>query len=110
ALLAGLVLVMGPAPRAMGQACEPGWAEGVFDIAGVNGDVNALAVFDDGTGEALYAAGRFTTAGGAEANNIARWDGSAWTPLGVGIDGSVNALTVFDDGTGPALYAGGPFT
>ena len=72
--------------------------------------VNALAVF----GSALYAAGRFTSAGGIAANRIARWDGFSWSPLGSGIAGlqpiSVNALAVFDGGGGPALYVGGPFT
>jgi hypothetical protein len=77
--------------------------------------VRSLAVFDDGTGPALYAGGRFTAAGGVAANRIARWDGTSWSPLGSGMTGgsfipTVSALTVFDDGTGPALYAGGVFT
>ncbi len=37
----------------------------------------ALATFDDGHGPALYVGGRFTTAGGAPASNLARWDGNA---------------------------------
>ncbi len=81
---------------------------------GVNATVFALAQFDDGTGPALYAGGEFSTAGGVTANNIARWDGSAWSPLTgpseIGVDNRVRALTVFDDGTGPALYAGGEFS
>ena len=72
--------------------------------------VNALTVFDDGSGPALYAGGQFTIAGGETANSIARWNGSHWGPLGSGMDNSVQALAVFDDGTGPALYAGGNFT
>lgn len=75
-----------------------------------NGFVFALTVFDDGNGPALYAAGSFTQAGGNAASRIARWNGSAWTPLDAGVNDSVSALTVFDDGTGPALYAGGSFT
>ncbi len=72
--------------------------------------VNALTVFDDGGGPALYAGGLFTTAGGVAASQIAKWDGSSWAVLGTGMSGgSVNALTVFDDGGGPALYAGGQF-
>jgi hypothetical protein len=42
-------------------------------------------------------------------NGIARWNGTAWSPLGSGVNGFVLALTVFDDGAGPALYAGGGF-
>ena len=71
--------------------------------------VNALAVFDDGSGAALFAAGKFPTAGGMTVNNIARWNGTSWSALGDGLDAPVYALTVFDDGTGPALYAGGAF-
>ena len=40
---------------------------------GVDGPVNALAVFDDGTGPALYAGGDFTTAGGVASDNVAAW-------------------------------------
>ena len=80
---------------------------------GVDSSVIALAVFDDGTGPALYAGGWFSTAGGVTVNRVARWDGSAWSalsgPSGTGVDGSVSALAVFDDGCGPALYAGGYF-
>ena len=43
--------------------------------------VLALVVGKDGI---LYAGGHFTTAGGAPAYNIARWDGVIWHPLRVG--------------------------
>lgn len=71
-----------------------------------------LAVFDDGGGPALYAAGIFHFAGGVAARNVAKWDGTNWTPLGSGTSALVSALAVFDDGRGggPALYAGGSFT
>src|SRR6185436_15833401 len=80
-----------------------------------NTSVNALAVYDDGGGPALYAGGSFTSAGGVPASCIAKWDGASWSALGSGMTGglsttSVSALTVFDDGSGPALYAGGNFT
>jgi len=86
--------------------------------SGTNSLMRALAVFDeDGDGPnppALYAAGAFTTAGGIEANYIAQWDGTSWSPLGSGTNSIIRALAVFDeDGDGPnppALYAGGMFT
>jgi hypothetical protein len=77
---------------------------------GVNNSILTLAVFDDGTGPALYAGGFFTMAGGIPAGGIAKWNGTAWAPLGDGVGYGVYALTVFDDGTGPGLYAGGTFT
>lgn len=70
--------------------------------------VYALAVFEDGGSETLYAGGQFFTAGGMSADNLARWDGTSWTA--VGLQGEVFDLTVHDDGAGPALYAGGEFT
>ena len=61
----------------------------------------AFAVFDDGSGPALYAGGP---------DEVARWTGSDWSPLGQGSGlGIVRALAVFDDGNGPALYAGGDY-
>ncbi|MFN0131747.1 MAG: GC-type dockerin domain-anchored protein [Phycisphaerales bacterium] len=81
---------------------------------GIGSDVNdrvwALAVFDDGMGRALYAAGQFGDAGGAPAANIAKWNGTAWSALDAGVNGDVHALAVFDDGSGPALHVGGWFT
>ena len=72
----------------------------------------AFAVHDDGSGEALYVAGSFTSAGGVPAANIARWDGSAWSAVGGGLNGVVRALAAYDDGLGggPQLHAGGLFT
>ncbi len=87
--------------------------------------VNALAVHDDGTGEALYVGGQFTHAFGVETRRIARWDGVNWWPLGAGIvddesnpewcglpapqcgpkPASVHTLLAFDE----QLFVGGDF-
>lgn len=72
--------------------------------------VRAVAVYDDGQGPAVYAAGGFTTCGGVPVHGIAKWDGQKWSALGQGLGGEARALAVFDDGTGPALYVGGDFT
>jgi hypothetical protein len=87
------------------------WSALASGVSGVNFDsVYALAVHDDGSGPALFVGGRFDSAGGIAAPNIARWDGHAWSALGAGTSGLVKALAVFDDGSGPKLYAGGSFT
>ena len=70
--------------------------------------VGSLEVFDDGSGDQLYAAGLFTDPVG-NADNIAKWDGAAWVPVGGGLNGGVTGLAVFDDSNGSALYAGGSF-
>ncbi|HZW10086.1 MAG TPA: GC-type dockerin domain-anchored protein [Phycisphaerales bacterium] len=77
--------------------------------AGMDDWVTALAAFDDGSGAALYAGGKFRRSGGVRSEHIAKWDGSNWSDLGGGMDQAVSALAVFDDGGGPALFAGGSF-
>ena len=54
--------------------------------------VGALTIYNGN----LVAAGSIWAAGGVECNNIARWDGSAWQPLGSGRDDAPRALTVYN--------------
>jgi hypothetical protein len=44
----------------------------------------------------LIAGGRFPAIGGTDASNIARWDGTAWSPLGGGLDDDVLGFHVFE--------------
>ena len=106
--IVGALCALLSAPQALGQ-CQPAWHGSVGD-PGIAGFVNALGVFDDGTGPALYVGGSFVDAGGVTVSNLARWDGASWSDVGGGVNPSVLALAVFDDGTGPALYVGGRFT
>ncbi len=85
--------------------------------SGVDSNVAALCMWDDGEGENLYVVGSFLNAGGQPANRIARWDGSAWSPVlgdtGVnGLNGAASSMVVIDfgDGHGPTLVIGGSFT
>ncbi|MEM6674231.1 MAG: hypothetical protein AAF726_15405, partial [Planctomycetota bacterium] len=93
--------------------------QGMTNSAGAR-SVEAVAVFDDGSGASLYAAGNFDRADGSPVKHIARWDGAAWQAVGGGFDVPqpsapslsdpvVKALVVHDDGSGAALYAGGQF-
>jgi hypothetical protein len=68
---------------------------------GINGYVNTLECDHNGN---IFAAGRFDTAGGVAARNIAEWDGSRWRPLGKGVAGAIFDLAF--DGPGN-LYAAG---
>jgi len=54
----------------------------------------------------LVIAGRFTRIGDVEANGIARWNGTAWVPLGGGLEGgAVSCLAIYHGD----LVAGGDF-
>jgi hypothetical protein len=64
--------------------------------------VRALVAHDDGTGEALYAAGTIY-------GEPARFDGSSWTGLAGGVNAQAQALASYDDGGGRALFVGGSF-
>jgi len=104
---------------------EPDWS---VLSNGLNSEVQALVVHDDGAGTALYAGGSFTPPKGPQDSNesmfasraVAKFDGTTWSSLGSGIDcvgiqcvATVHALTVFDeDGANPnppRLFAGGDF-
>ena len=88
----------------------------VGDGTGITGTfsptVFSIEVFDDGTGPALYAGGRFDSIGGAPGTRmLGRFNGTSWEAVGTGLlpastVSQVAAMTVFDDGTGPALYVG----
>jgi hypothetical protein len=75
------------------------WSALASGIGPYNGNVNSTALFNG----RLYAAGTFTTAGGASANNIATWDGLNWSPVSTGLNGGVYSLAVYNGD----LYAGG---
>lgn len=72
--------------------------------SGLNSTVRTLAADRNGN---IYAGGDFTTAGGASANYIAKWNGSSWSAVGSGINAKVNAIAI--DGNG-VVYAGGKFS
>jgi hypothetical protein len=87
--------------------------------------VEALSVYDDGNGAALYAGGQFTQAGQRAVKRIAKWQGNGWSSLDTGISddasdecwcgasscgcgprpGIVYVMAQFDG----ALYVGGNF-
>ncbi|MCC6661921.1 MAG: hypothetical protein IT437_13660 [Phycisphaerales bacterium] len=71
--------------------------------------VNALAVYDDGGGERLYAGGLFSGSGATPLSNIARLGASGWEDTGGGTSDNVIRMAVYDDGSGPGLYLGGAF-
>lgn len=69
--------------------------------SGIDSPVLTLAV----SGNAVFAGGRFKTAGAVAANHVAKWDGTNWSALGKGMDDTVYALATL----GTNLYAGGDF-
>jgi hypothetical protein len=80
-----------------------GLSTGVFQpYPYASGAVHALALM----GSDLYAGGVFISAGGVNATNIAKWDGTKWSALAGGVDGAVLCMVV----NGTDLYVGGTFT
>jgi hypothetical protein len=79
-------------PMGAGFLLESGVAAALFVLSVHDGD--------------LIAGGAFDTADGQAANNIARWDGSAWQPMEGGMNGRVTGLTIHDGD----LIAGGWFS
>lgn len=72
---------------------------------GVNNTVDSLAVYNN----ELYIGGSFTTAGGATANRIVKWNGSSFVPLigsSNGMNSNVTAMTEYNS----LLYISGYFT
>jgi len=78
-----------------------------------DGEVFVSAIALDSLGN-LYAAGRFTIAGGVSANQVAMWDGISWHALGsgipLGVDPYHSNIKVLAVDASNNLYAGGTFT
>ncbi len=66
------------------------------------GGVASIIRFQD----TLYAAGSFYFSGDQPLQNVAKWDGQNWKPVGTGFDASVITLTEIED----TLYACGSFS
>lgn len=66
-----------------------------------------LNTLHKGPGGDIFAAGSFRWSGETLINNIARWDGTSWLPLGNGLSVAANAMT--SDANGH-LIVGGSFT
>jgi len=86
-------------------------------MTGFSPFVNELVVWDDGSGTALYAVGRFNTIDGINGTRIAASyrPNTGWEPIGSGLlsqssTTTLDAAILYDDGNGQALYiAGSPF-
>ena len=91
------------------------WSNLGSNAAGTDGALNnwvrAIAVSDTGD---VYVGGDFEDAAGiAQADFVARWDGSAWFALGsdvAGTGGAINDMVYALAYSGTDLYVGGAFT
>lgn len=94
------------ASLANAQNCGPYWVKpDPYNTALAFGG-DALRVFDDGSGPALFCGGRILP---GDRFRFTRWTGHRWDILdqGVPLLRSVELFAVLDDGSGPALYGGG---
>jgi uncharacterized repeat protein (TIGR01451 family) len=91
------------------------WRNGVWTALGsglAGGDaprVHSLS-FNPANVPQIVAGGRFATAGGASANNVALWSGSGWSSLGSGTSNGVDGVVKFLDFRGTNfVVVGGSF-
>lgn len=82
------------------------WSAMVSGVTGGGALVSSIAIAPNGD---VYIGGNFTNVGGSGADNIARWDGSAWNVVGsaTAINSTVDAMAFNAAGI---LYIGGGFT
>ncbi|HEX6811751.1 MAG TPA: hypothetical protein VF384_09025 [Planctomycetota bacterium] len=93
------------ATSVVGGMCVATWNGASWSNSSpVNSTIHALEVLPNGD---VVAGGGFNNAGGTPVQNIARWNGSAWSPLGSGCNSSVRALCRLANGD---LIAGGLFS
>jgi hypothetical protein len=59
---------------------------GSGSLNSVNGEVYALAEFDDGSGKALYATGAFLNSGELQTQRIAKWQRSEASQFAIGFE------------------------
>ncbi len=93
------------------------YAAGSWTKLGPTFAAKDIAVFDDGTGERLYATGQFAQIGDTTVNNIAVWNGVSWAPVGGGLTlvfspnttASGTRLATHNDGSGQRLFVFGSF-
>ncbi len=102
AFACAVALAIGAEPAT--AQCQVGWVTG-SGVPGTNGAVHALAALPSGD---VMVGGLFTTAGGAAASNIGRYNPStgAWSPVVSGTDGSVYAMAILPGGD---VIVGGSF-
>lgn len=88
-----------------------------IEMTGFSPFVNELVLWDDGSGTALYVAGRFNSIDGVNGTKLAARfrPNTGWEPIGSGLISqssttTLDAAIIYDDGNGQALYiAGSPF-
>lgn len=97
-------------PTGTAGAGDERWQAGFGFPNGVNGSVSAVAL----SGTDMYIGGSFWVAGNVVASHVAKWNGTAWSPLGSGLTDGLNGNPAYVDALAVAgngeVYAGGNFT
>ena len=106
---AGAVLAIGSATGGIAylkrfDAATGAWLDVAPTWPPTAGSMRDVAALPNGD---VVVCGQFVAVGGLPANNIARWDGTQWHPLGAGLDVRAECLLPLQNGD---LLCGGYFT
>jgi|GEM_PF-4631047 len=74
------------------------------NTVGTNGSLEAVEVDQD---DIVYVGGTFSNAGGVNARNIARWNGTSWSAMGGSLNNTVYDIEIDIQNR---IYVGGSFT
>jgi len=119
-LAATLAASFGVGSDVVHAQCDPVWETAIGAPGVGDGYAGPMAVWNSGSGDALYVGGSFSAIGGQTRRGIGRWNSATntWTSLAQGCFSTntnyfVAAISTFDpDGGGPlpaSLIAGGGF-
>lgn len=103
--------------RSLALLSSSGWAA-IGGTLPAGSQVNAVVSVRAPDGPVLYIGGSFTSVASVSAANIARWNGTAWSPLSTGTSGAiefgisqntVRALGMMAGASGPSVVVAGSF-
>ena len=77
-----------------------------YTFTNIGTNASVYTIYTDTTNNILYVGGLFDTVNGVSASSIAKFDGTSWSPVGMGVSGNVQSIISFNND----IYVAGLFT